>query len=356
MQDLQHLREQIDTTDKEIYALIKKRAELAHSVGEVKKSAGDDKFYKPEREAQVLRRVANNNDSLLRDKDIAYIFRQIMSACLALEQPLNIAYLGPIGTWTGEAMVKHFGGGVNGVSCNSIDEVFASLQKNTADYGVVPIENSNNGTVTATVNLLYKHNLHICGEVEVRIKHNLLSGKNANIQTIVAHQQALDQCRVFLKNNYPEVALQAVSSNALAAQLAEKDNTVAAIASRSASDIYNLEIIHKNIEDDANNTTRFLVLGKEQILQSGDDKTTILITAKHEAGVLFDILTPFKKYDINLLKLDSYPDPNHHKWQYLFLIDFSGHIEDDNVKQMLDELEKMSLEIKNIGSYPKAVF
>jgi chorismate mutase/prephenate dehydratase len=351
---LAELRVLIDTTDHEIYQLIKKRAELAHQVGEVKRANNDKAFYKPEREAQVLQSIVDKNDSLLRDKDMAYIFRQIMSACLALEHPLNISYLGPQGTWTQQAALKHFGSGVNTSPCFSIDEVFASITKNNADYGVVPIENSSNGTVTATVNLLYNHDVTICGEVEVRIKHQLLA-KSKHISKIVAHQQALDQCRMYLANHYPNVEQQAVTSNALAAKFASEDERVAAIASRSASDIYNLDIIAKNIEDSENNTTRFLIIGNEKVEKSGKDKTTILITAKHKAGMLYDILTPFKEADINLLKLDSYPDPNHHKWQYLFLIDFEGHITNTSTQQVLQQLEELALEVKVVGSYPQAV-
>jgi chorismate mutase/prephenate dehydratase len=352
--NLGDLRVLIDKTDNEIYKLIKKRAELAHQVGEVKNKAGDNAFYKPEREAQVLRNVAIKNDSLLRDKDMAYIFRQIMSACLALESPMNIAYLGPEGTWTGEAAIRHFGSGVKTSACFSIDEVFASVEKNNANYGVVPIENSTGGTITATVNLLYKHNLKICGETEVRVKHQLLSN-GSRITKIVAHQQALDQCRVYLKNHYPNVEQQAVASNGLAAKMASENNDIAAIASSTAGEIYTLQVIAKNIEDNENNTTRFLIIGREDIGISGDDKTTILITAKHKSGMLFDILTPFKESGVNLLKLDSYPDPNHHKWQYLFLVDFAGHILDGSSKKIMQQLGQLPVEIKVVGSYPTSV-
>ena len=276
-----------------------------------------------------------------------------MSACLALEQPLNIAYLGPEGTWTEEAAIKHFGSGVNTLTCFSIDEVFSQVEKLNANYGVVPIENSSNGTITATVNLLYHHSLKICGEVEVRIKHQLLSNSK-NITKIVAHQQALDQCRKYLKNNYPDIQQEAVASNAIAAKIASNQENTAAIASNYAGQIYQLATIAKNIEDNENNTTRFLVIGKSVTGISNQDKTTILITAKHQAGMLFDILTPFKGQDINLLKLDSYPDPNYHKWQYMFLIDFTGHMLDEKVQKTLKKLEAMKLEIKILGSYPIA--
>lgn len=353
---LQELRVQIDSTDSQIYQLIKKRAELAKVVGEVKLANNDNAFYKPEREAQVLRNIISKNDSLLRDKDIAYIFRQIMSACLALEKPLNIAYLGPEGTWTGEAAIKHFGSGVSIQDCFSIDDVFNQIEKNNANYGVVPIENSNNGTITATVNLLYHHNLKICGEVEIRIKHQLLAKELdcTNIKKIVAHQQALDQCRKYLKNNYPNIEQHAVSSNAAAAKIASGDNEIAAIASINAGEIYNLQVLNKNIEDSENNTTRFLVIGFDEVGNSNNDKTTILITAKHKPGMLYDILTPFEKMGVNLLKVDSYPKPDGKKWQYLFLIDFNGHILDAKVKEVLNRLDELPIEIKILGSYPLA--
>jgi chorismate mutase/prephenate dehydratase len=353
MDNLDTLRKQIDTTDKEIFALIKKRAQLAHDVGEVKRANQDNSFYRPEREAEVLRNIAKNNDSLLRDKDIAYIFRQIMSACLALEMPMKIGYLGPIGTWSGDATIKHFGDGVEAVPKMSIDEVFNGVEKNDTKYGVVPIENSTNGTVTLTVSNLFQHNLKICGEVEIRINHQLLA-KSSDIKTIAAHSQALDQCHKFLSANYENVELRPVNSNAVAAEMAVKNQGVAAIASKNAAKIYDLDIIASNIEDNPSNTTRFLVLGKEDIAPSGDDKTTILITAKDKSGVLFDLLSPFKELGINLLKLDSYPDPQNN-WQYLFLIDIDGHIADNNMQQALALIKKEASSVKFLGSYPKRV-
>lgn len=355
MADLSKLRQQIDVVDNDIYQLIKQRAILAHKVGDIKKQNNNMRFYKAEREAQVLQNIISINDSLLRDKDIAYIFRQIMSACLALEQPLNVAYLGPEGTWTFDAALKHFGNGINTNDCHSIDEVFLQVAKKNADYGVVPIENSSNGTVTATVNLLYKHNLKICGEVEVLIKHQLLAQNNENITTIAAHQQALEQCRKYLQQHYPNAKLKSVNSNAVAAQIAAKDDTTAAIASHYASEVYKLKIIGKNIEDSVNNTTRFLIIGNIENAISNNDKTTILLIAEHKIGVLSDLLASFKKHNVNILKLDSYPNPNNHKWQYLFLLDVEGHIKNIAVKKAIASIQNNALEVKILGSYPQAI-
>ncbi len=356
MDDLNKLREQIDALDTEIYERIKQRAQVAHEVGKYKQSIGDTHFYRPEREAQILRKVIETNDSLLKDSDMAYIFRQIISSCLALEQPMTIGYLGPIGTWSEEAVYKHFGNAVNGSPLGSIEEVFLELSKGNISYGVVPIENSNNGTVTTTIKQLYSYNAHICGEVEICIQHQLLANsRSSNITTIAAHSQALGQCREFLRAKYPNIALKEVSSNAKAAELATHDNSIAAIASKNAAEIYQLEILHSNIQDDENNTTRFLVIGNEVVPASGKDKTTVLITTAHKSGTLYDILTPFKTHGINLLKLDSYPDPNANKWQYLFYLDFAGHKTDTTSKAVLETIAEHAVGMKVLGSYPMAV-
>ena len=354
---LAELRDEIDALDQRIQALIGERAELASEVAEVKRTGNDDNsiFYRPEREAQVLKSIIQRNQTLLKDKDIAHIFREIMSACLALEQPLNVAYLGPEGTFTQEAALKHFGHAVSTLDCGNIDEIFHQVEKGNADYGVVPIENSSNGVIGATVDMLYSQGLKICGEVEIGIQHQLMSAdQSQEVKVIYAHQQALDQCSRWLSNHYPNAELKSVASNALAARLVQDEPYAAAIASEAALSLYGLERIAKNIEDKAGNITRFLVLSKESVPASGNDKTSLLVVTKHESGALFDLLEPFKEQGINMLQLARHPIPGV-KWEYLFLIDVEGHQSQTHVQQALDEVSKRVVKMEILGSYPIAV-
>ncbi|MDB3869882.1 prephenate dehydratase [Candidatus Thioglobus sp.] len=353
---LAELRVEIDALDQQLQMLIGERADLAGEVAKVKRADDiNSVFYRPEREAQVLRSIIERNKSQLKDKDMAHIFREIMSACLALEQPLNIAYLGPEGTFTQEAALKHFGHAVSTLDCASIDEIFHQVEKGNAHYGVVPIENSSNGVIGGTVDMLYSQDLKICGEVEISIQHQLMSAdQSIEIKTIYAHQQALDQCHRWLANHYPNAQLKAVASNALAARMVKDEVGAAAIASEAALSLYDLERVAKNIEDKAGNTTRFLILSKESIEPSGNDKTSILVVTKHESGALFDLLEPFKEQGINMMQLARHPIPGV-KWEYLFLIDIEGHQDDDKVEIALAEVEKRVLKVSILGSYPIAV-
>jgi chorismate mutase/prephenate dehydratase len=353
---LDELRAEIDALDKKIQSLVGARAELASAVAEVKKATKDQSvFYRPEREAQVLRAIIARNDNLLKDKDMAHIFREIMSACLALEQPLNIAYLGPEGTFTQEAALKHFGHAVSTLDCGSIDEIFHQVEKGNAHYGVVPIENSSNGVIGGTVDMLYSQDLKICGEVEISIQHQLMmADQSQEIKAIYAHQQALDQCQRWLSNHYPNAELKPVASNALAARLVKDEPHAAAIASEAALSLYGLERVAKNIEDKTGNVTRFLVLGKEEVAPSGKDKTSILVVTKHESGALLDLLAPFKEQDINILQLARHPIPGV-KWEYLFLIDIEGHQQEAHVQTALEQVSERVLKVDILGSYPVAV-
>jgi len=234
-------------------------------------------------------------------------------------------------------------------------EIFHQVEKGNAHYGVVPIENSSNGVIGGTVDMLYSQDLKICGEVEISIQHQLMSAdQSVEIKTIYAHQQALDQCQRWLANHYPNAQLKAVASNALAARLVKDEVGAAAIASEAALSFYGLERVAKNIEDKTGNTTRFLILSKESVAPSGDDKTSILVVTKHESGALFDLLEPFKEQGINMMQLARHPIPGV-KWEYLFLIDIEGHQEDDKVKAALTEVEKRVLKVNILGSYPVAV-
>ncbi len=353
---LEELRIEIDALDKEIQSLIGNRAELASAVAEVKKTS-DDKgsFYRPEREAQVLRKVIERNDNPIKDKDMAHIFREIMSACLALEQGINVAYLGPEGTFTQEATLKHFGHAVSTLDCASIDEIFHQVEKGNANYGVVPIENSSNGVIGATIDMLYSQGLKICGEVEVSIQHQLMmADQSKEIKVIYAHQQALDQCHRWLENHYPNIELKAVASNALAARIVKDEPNAAAIASKVALDLYTLERVAKNIEDKAGNVTRFIVLSKEEVPSSNKDKTSLLVVTKHEAGALFDLLSPFKEQDINVLQIARHPMPGI-KWEYMFLIDIEGHQQQEHIQKALAKVSDEVLNLIILGSYPVAV-
>lgn len=352
---LDELRVEIDALDKQIQLLIGGRAELASAVAEVK-NFSDDKgsFYRPEREAQVLRAVIKRNDNLLKDKDMAHIFREIMSACLALEQGINVAYLGPEGTFTQEAALKHFGHAVSTLDCGSIDEIFHQVEKSNANYGVVPIENSSNGVIGATVDMLYSQDLKVCGEVEISIQHQLMTAdQSQEIKVIYAHQQALDQCQRWLGNHYPNAELKAVASNALAARLVKDKPNAAAIASEAALGLYGLERIAKNIEDKAGNVTRFLIISNEDVPPSGMDKTSLLVVTKHEAGALLDLLSPFKEQGINILQLARHPMPGV-KWEYLFLIDIEGHQQQVHVQKALAAVSDKVLKATILGSYPIA--
>ncbi|MDC9715623.1 MAG: prephenate dehydratase [Gammaproteobacteria bacterium] len=353
---LEQLRVEIDTLDRQIQSLIGERAELASAVAEVKKSTKDQGgFYRPEREAQVLRAIIERNDNLLKDKDMAHIFREIMSACLALEQKIKVAYLGPKGTYTQEATLKHFGHAVSTLDCGSIDEIFHEVEKGNANYGVVPIENSSNGVIGTTVEMLYSQDLKVCGEVEISVHHQLMmADQSKEIKVIYAHQQALDQCQRWLSDNYPNAELKSVASNAFAASSVKDEPNAAAIASEAALGLYDLERIAKNIEDKAGNTTRFLVLGKEEVPASGKDKTSVLIVAKHEAGALLDLLSPLKEQGINILQLAHHPIPDA-KWEYMFLVDIEGHQQQESVKKALTEVAKKAIKMTVLGSYPITV-
>lgn len=352
---LEQLRKEVDLIDIKLQELISKRAKIAKKIAEVKKNTDVKKsnFYRPEREVEVLRRVKQRNqlDKVLKDGVITHIFREIMSACLALEQPLNIAYLGPEGTFTQQAALKHFGSSVKTIDCATVEDIFYQVEKNNSDYGVVPVENSSNGVVGITIDMLYALNLKVCGEVEVEVHHQLMT-KNINqeIKYIYAHQQAFDQCRRWLNNHYPNAILKAVNSNALAARMVMDKKNSAAIASEFALSLYDLELLHKNIEDKVGNSTRFLIIGKEYIKRTHNDKTSLLVVAKHEAGALFNIIAPFKEANINILQLARHPTPEV-KWEYLFFVDIKGHKDDKEVAKALQKVTKKASKLKILGSY-----
>ncbi|MBL4584463.1 MAG: prephenate dehydratase [Pseudomonadales bacterium] len=355
-QRLSGIRDAIDRVDRDIQHALNRRVELVQEVAEVKLLAGGDGavYYRPEREAQVLRRVKKDNPGPLEDATVARIFREIMSACLALEKPVEVAYLGPEGTYSQSAALKQFGSSMKGLPVASIEQIFSSVERGDVSYAVVPVENSTEGPINQTLDCLRHSPLTICGEVELPIHHNLLAKTpDTKPRVIYSHEQSLAQCRNWLLQHYPNVEQIAVSSNAEAAKLASQQPNCAAIAGDSAALVYQLHILESNIEDSRDNTTRFLVLGDQDIGVSGDDKTSIIVSTKNRPGALAEILQLFQHNQINLAKIVTRPSAEA-TWAYMFFIDFEGHRDDQSVRSVLDEMERKSIAVKWLGSYPVA--
>jgi len=353
---LNNLRDTIDSLDQQIQDLISQRAKVAEDVARAKQASGDRVFYRAEREAQVLRKVMARNQGPLSDEEMARLFREIMSACLAVEQVMNIAFLGPEGTFTQAAALKHFGHSVKTLPMASITDVFREVESGAASYGVVPIENSTEGVITHTLDEFMNSSLKICGEVELRIHHHLqsCSGQLSDIKKIYSHQQSLAQCRKWLDTHLPGMPLQDVGSNALAAEMAAADSEVAAIAGEAAAEIYGLKIVSANVEDEPDNTTRFLVIGKRVTPASGRDKTSLLVYADNKPGALYAMLEPVSRNGLSMTRIESRPS-RQGMWNYVFFIDLEGHADDSNVKQALEELSQSTSMVKVLGAYPQAV-
>ncbi|WP_027009057.1 prephenate dehydratase [Conchiformibius kuhniae] len=347
-------RQAIDAIDGEILQLLNRRAAHARAIGELK---GTGAVYRPEREAQVLRRIQDLNAGPLPDEAVARLFREVMSECLAVERPLTIAYLGPQGTFTQQAAVKHFGHAAHTVACATVDESLRLVEARQADYAVAPVENSTEGSVGRTLDLLVSTPLKICGEVVLRIHHHLLRQNNDlnGITVVYAHAQALAQCHYWLgKNLSDSVRRVAVSSNAEAARLAAEQPDAAAVAGQTAAEIYALHKLAENIEDEPDNTTRFLVLGHQHTAPSGRDKTSLVVSAPNRAGMLNRLVEPFTRAGISMSKFESRPSRNG-LWEYLFFVDIEGHGDDAAVRQALDGLRERAAFVKVAGSYPAAV-
>jgi chorismate mutase/prephenate dehydratase len=357
--DLAGIRDKIDAVDAGIHALLNERARFAQLVGISKTASGKAvDFYRPEREAEVLRKALERNDGPLRDEEIARLFREIMSACLAQQEPLKVAFLGPEGTFTQAAVLKHFGSSVRALPLVSIDEVFHEVEGGVADFGVVPIENSSEGTVNHTLDMFLGSGLKICGEVELRIHHCLMGRMSAlsDIRRVCAHPQALAQCRGWLDDQLPDADRVPVASNAEGARRARDERGSAAIASRAAAEIYALNVLANEIEDRADNTTRFLVVGRKLFSASGADRTTLLVSAVDTdgAGALFRLLQPLSEHRVNMTRIESRPSRKR-KWDYVFFIDIEGHVSDPEVAKALAALEQRASLFKILGSYPRAV-
>ena len=355
---LDQLRLRIDQLDQQLLELLSARAICASEVGALKRASnsGDGQFYRPEREAEILRRIAKQNPGPLGDEEMVRLFREVMSACLALEQQLSIAFLGPEGTFTEEAALKHFGHSVRTCAMTSIDEVFREVESGAANYGVVPIENSTEGMVNHTLDNFMRSPLKIVGEVELRIHHCLLSKETSTdkVKLVYSHQQSLAQCRKWLDSNLGVVERKTVGSNAKAALIASEEQGAAAVASRSAASKYELNILASNIEDMPNNSTRFLIVGKTSAAASGKDKTSLLVSAPNESGSLYRLLEPFAKNKVSMTRIESRPSHGAN-WEYVFFLDLDGHVEDPPLQQALEELQHVADLVNVLGSYPKAV-
>ena len=356
---LQGLRGKIDTLDAQLEELISQRARYAKEIGALKGVTSTAEFYRPEREAQVLRRVVERNKGPLRDEEMVRLFREMMSACLAQEEPLKVAYLGPEGTFTQSAVLKHFGHSVHALSVPTIDEVFHEVEAGTADFGVSPIENSSEGTVNIhTLDMFLTSPLKVCGEIELRI-HQHLMGRMADIKGIkrvCSHPQSLAQCKAWLAENLPDVELVPVASNAEAARRARDEDGTAALAGDAAAKVYGLRILFQTVEDRDDNSTRFVVVGRKLFPPSGNDKTSLLVSASGTKGpgVLLHLLGPLARHGVNMTRIESRPSRKR-KWDYVFFVDLDGHAEDPPMRKALEKIKAQASLFKVLGAYPKAV-
>jgi chorismate mutase/prephenate dehydratase len=359
--ELATLRIQIDDIDRKIQTLINQRAACAQRVADVKQSAAEGEevqYYRPEREAQVLRAIMDRNTGPLPAEDMAKLFREIMSCCLALEKPMKVAFLGPEGTYTHAAALKHFGHFVQAQPMAAIDEVFREVESGQANYGVVPVENSTEGMVNHTLDSFINSRLFIAGEVKLRIHHHFLSATVCDdiksVKRVYSHQQSLAQCRKWLDANCPQIERVAVSSNAEAARLAKVENGTVAIAGDMAAELYGLIKCVENVEDQPDNTTRFLIIGSKIVPASGKDKTSIMVSVKNKPGALYHLLEPFHKENISLTRIETRPSSSG-TWSYVFFIDFEGHIDNEKVQQVIRQVSPEVVEVKHLGSYPVGV-
>ncbi len=363
---LKAIRDQIDTIDSGWLRLINERIALAKQVGEIKKAQNDSRqggedgktavvIYRPEREAQVIRRLIEENQGDISDDQINILCREIMSICRGAEALMRVAVLGPEGTFTEMAALQQFGSSVDIDQKARIDQVFSAVELGDANYGVVPVENSTEGIVSATADLLVSTSLYIAGEIYLPI-HQALLGVNAEyseIKKIYSHAQSLSQCRLWLLEHLPGVEVEAVSSNAEAARLASECSDCAAIAGENAAIQYGLNVLASHIEDYKNNTTRFLVLSREEVAPSGHDKTSLLMSCKNEPGSLFKLLKPMHDHGISMLKIESRPSKIK-RWEYLFFVDIEGHLQDPKIERALAEVETAAGYFRVLGAYPCA--
>lgn len=349
------LREQIDAIDAQILELLSRRGKIAQEVGHVKAETNAPVF-RPEREAQVLRGVAERNPGPLKDRDVQTIFREIMSSCRALEKRVTVAYLGPAGTFSEQAVYQQFGSAIETLPCVSIDEVFRATEAGTADFGVVPVENSSEGAINRTLDLMLATTTVISGEISIPVHHSLMTktGSMDGVTVVCAHSQALAQCQVWLNLHHPGVERRAVASNAEAAILASQDPTVAAIASEMAGEQYQLGVVQAHIQDDPHNRTRFAVIGSLETGPSGRDHTAIVLAVPNKAGAVYNLLAPLAKHGVSMTRFESRP-ARIGTWEYYFYVDIEGHVRDAAVARALDELRDNAAFFKVLGSYPQSL-
>jgi chorismate mutase/prephenate dehydratase len=353
------VRDEIDAIDSELLSLFNQRAKCAEKVAEIKSTSNNDAwFYRPEREAQVLLGIEKLNQGPLSNDVVKQLIREIMSACLALEKPMRIAYLGPSGSFTQSAAIKQFGKFAKTIPVSLIGEIFKEVSSGNAHYGVVPIENSTEGGISSTLDSFINTDLNICGEVSLRIHHNLAVGQKTSdnkeaIVKIYSHSQSLGQCKHWLAQHYPNADLIPVSSNSLAAQMVAKEEGAAAVTTTDAISIYGLTMVAEKIEDATNNTTRFIIIGKQEVGASGKDKTSLVLSTKNAPGALYGMLEPLYRREISMTKIESRPNKDE-LWEYMFFIDIDGHKDDAQLKLALDELRDNSDYFRVLGSYPMA--
>jgi chorismate mutase/prephenate dehydratase len=346
------LRMRIDAIDKQILELLNQRAGVAQEVGHIKAETNAPVF-RPEREMQVLRNVAERNPGPLVGGDVQTIFREIMSACRALEKRVTVAYLGPVGTFSEQAVYQQFGHAVEGMPCASIDEVFRAAEAGTADFGVVPVENSTEGAINRTLDLLLQTPLTISGEVSLPVHHSLMtaSGAMAGITRICAHPQALAQCQAWLNQHHPAIERQPVSSNGEAARMAAEDSSVAAIAGEIAGEKHGLQVVSAHIQDDPHNRTRFAVVGRLRTAPSGHDHTSLVLSVANKAGAVYNLLAPLARHGVSMTRFESRP-ARMGTWEYYFYVDVEGHSDDERMARALVELKENAAFFKVLGSYP----
>jgi chorismate mutase/prephenate dehydratase len=352
MKELEKLRKEIDEIDTELLNLLNRRANVVIDIAHIKRNE-KAKFYSPEREQEILERIIALNKGPFPNNTLRGIYREILSASLSLEEPLKIAYMGPLATFTHLAALRHFGSSAIFVSVESIKDVFDAVEAGKTEFGVVPIENSTEGVVSYTLDMFIDYDLKVSAEVMLEISQNLLSksGDKAKIKKIYSNPHAAAQCRRWLESNLPGIPTLKTTSTARAADLAAQDEEAAAIASELAAKVYDMQFVEKDIEDSKHNFTRFLIISKEFPPKTGRDKTSIMFSIKDKPGALYDILYPFKKAKINLTKIESRPS-RRKAWEYIFFVDMEGHIDDKNLKKAIANIKDNCLYLKILGSYP----
>jgi chorismate mutase/prephenate dehydratase len=355
-QQLADLRVRIDVVDQQLLHLLNERAKLAQGVGEVKKIDGSPVF-RPDREAQVIDRLKNRNPGPILADSLAPIWREIMSACRALEGRQRVAFLGPIGTFSEQATLNYFGSSIEAIACPSIDEVFRAAAAGSADFGVVPVENSTEGVVARSLDLLLAMPLTVIGETSLMVTHNLLRKELSrdSIKVVCAHPQALAQCQGWLSQNLPDAERRAVSSNAEGARLAAQDDSIAALASERAAAAYGLHVVQRAVQDEAHNRTRFVVVTRPEhhtpAAPTGHDCTSLILSVDNRPGAVHDMLVPLKRHGVSMTRFESRPARSG-QWEYVFFIDLAGHPAQDNVAAALDDLRAQCSFFKVLGSYP----